>query len=141
MKGRIIGVAAALITTPLIALPAWAAPCPNAPVATYTTPGFSCSVDGVTFSNIVLNTVTSGTGFVIFGNFTPFTLGGEFGLALNYLAETGATPGSVADVAWTYNVSGNLLSDAFLSLAANTTGTGQSQVTEVLSNGTTLSLK
>lgn len=36
------GVAAALITTSLVALPAWGTPCVTAPVSVYETAGFSC---------------------------------------------------------------------------------------------------
>jgi hypothetical protein len=77
---------------------------------------------------------------VILGNFSPFNFGGEFGLSLNYIANTGATPNSQTDVAWNYNVAGNLLNDVFLSLAGNTTGTGTIGVSETLSNGTSISL-
>jgi hypothetical protein len=121
-------------------LPAWGAACVTASVATYEAAGFSCSVGGVTFSNIVVNTLVTGSGFVMLGNFTPFIVGNEFGLSLNYIATTGASANSSADVAWTYNVSGSLLSDAFLSLAGNTTGTGTASVGETLSNGVVLSL-
>jgi hypothetical protein len=140
MRKLLLGTAMGAVGFLGASLSAHAAACVTAAVATYTAAGFSCNVDGVTFSNIAVNTVTSGSGSVILGNFTPFTVGAENGLSLNYSASTGATAGSVADVAWTYNVSGNLLTDAFLSLAASVTGTGQSSVSEVLSNGTTLSL-
>jgi hypothetical protein len=49
--------------------------------------------------------------------------------------------GGTADVTWTYNVAGvPFIGDAFLALAGNTTGSGQAQVSEILSNGVTLSL-
>ena len=135
------GVAAALITMPLMGMPALAAPCVSAPVATYTTGGFSCNVDGFTFSNIVVNTTVSNGGSVTLGNFTPVNpLPGEFGLLLNY---TALAPGAnaTADITWSYNVVGAaLINDAFLALAGNTTGSGQAQVSEILSNGITLSL-
>ena len=123
-------------------LSAHAADCVIAPVATYTATGFSCSVDGVTFSNIHVNPITTGTGQVTLGNFTPFqvTVNGvlESGLSLNYLAS--ATAGSTADVAWTYNVSGNLLNDAYLSLSATDFLNATSGVNEVLSNNAVLNL-
>jgi len=72
MKSRCtLGVAAALMTTPPVGLPAWGAPCVSAPVAVYTAAGFSCNVDGVTFSNIVVNATVSNGGSVTLGNFTP----------------------------------------------------------------------
>ena len=81
------GVAAALITMPLMGMPALAVPCVSAPVATYTAGGFSCNVDVFTFSNIVVNTTVSNGGSVTLGNFTPVNpLPGEFGLLLNYTA-------------------------------------------------------
>jgi hypothetical protein len=137
----VVGVTAALTTISLMASPAWSAPCVSAPVATYTAAGFSCNVDGFTFSNIVVNTTVSNGGSVTLGNFTPVNpLPNEFGLLLNY---TALAPGanSTADVTWTYNVVGvPNINDAFLALAGNTTGSGQAQVSEVLSNGVTLSL-
>src|SRR5438128_5423683 len=42
----LVGVAAALIATPLLGATAWAAACVSAPVAVYTAAGFSCFVDG-----------------------------------------------------------------------------------------------
>jgi hypothetical protein len=44
-----------------------------------------------------------------------------------------------ADVAWTYNASANLLTDAFLSFAGNVTPRAAT-ISEILSNGVTLSL-
>ncbi len=131
---------AAVITTPLMGLPAWAAPCVVAPVATYEAAGFSCSVDGVTFSNIIVNATVSGGGTVVLGDFSPFTIGAENGLALNYTALAVAV-GSTADVTWTYNVTGANLADAFMSLNGTATGTGGIRLSEVLSpNGVTLTL-
>jgi hypothetical protein len=133
--------AAALITMPLMGLPALGAPCVMAPVATYTAGGFSCNVDGFTFSNIVVNTTVSNGGSVTLGNFTPVNpLPNEFGLLLNYTALAPAA-NATADITWSYNVVGvPFISDAFLALAGNTTGSGQAQVSEILSNGITLSL-
>jgi hypothetical protein len=137
----VVGVTAALATISLMASPAWSAACVSAPVATYTAAGFSCNVDGFTFSNIVVNTTVSNGGSVTLGNFTPVNpLPGEFGLLLNYTALAPAA-NSTADVTWTYNVVGvPNINDAFLALAGNTTGSGQAQVSEILSNGVTLSL-
>jgi hypothetical protein len=130
-KGSLLGIAAALATMPLMASQAWSAACVSAPVATYTAAGFSCNVDGVTFSNF---TVTS-TGLVTLGNFSPFTLGNEFGLTLNYAATASGTNQS-SDVGWTYSVSGapSLLNDAFAQLTGTVTGTGVATLSEQLLN-------
>jgi hypothetical protein len=124
-------------------VPANAATCVVGSVASYTTAGFSCDVGGVvSFSNISVSTLTAGAGTVTLGNFSPFIGGGEFGLSLNYIA-TAFGPGDQADVAWTYTVTalnGYTIHDAFLALAGNTTGDGVARVSEILSNGVTLSL-
>jgi len=133
--------ATALITAPFLGSPAWGAPCVSAPVATYTASGFSCNVDGFTFSNIVVNTTVSGTGIVTLGNFTPVNPApNEFGLLLNYTA-LATNAAATADITWSYNVTGvPFINDAYLELVGNTTGGGQAQVSEVLSNGVILSL-
>lgn len=120
---------------------AWAALCATGTVASYEVAGFSCNVDGVTFSNIAVNTLTSGTGTVALGDFTPITVGAENGLALTYTANTGTQAGSQADVSWIYTVTGTpSLIDAFASFTGTTTGTGTADLSETLSNGVTLSL-
>jgi hypothetical protein len=124
----------------LVASSAWAGPCVTASVATYEASGFSCSVGSVTFSNIVVTTPTSGSGTVALGSFSPFTSGTENGLSLSYSANTGTTANSAADVAWTYNVSGLGIEDAFMSFTGTTIGTGSASLSETLSNGATLSL-
>src|SRR5690348_3399824 len=118
----LFGVAAVLTAMPVMASPAWSLDCVSAPVATYTAPGFSCSVDGFTFSNIVVNTTVSNGGSVTLGNFTPVNpLPGEFGLLLNYTA-LAPQANSTADITWSYNVVGvPFIGDAFLALAGNTT--------------------
>jgi hypothetical protein len=150
----LVGVAAALITTSFMGTSAWAAPCSNiAPVgggsnvASFVALGATgCEVDGFNFSNIQVSSLTSGGGTVTLGNFIPFQsiVNGvlESGLTLNYIANAGVA-GAEADVAWTYNVTGvggTLITDAFLQFAGNTTGTGQAQISEILTNGVTLSL-
>ena len=145
---------AALITTSLMGTSASAAPCSNiAPVlggsnvAAFTALGATgCEVDGFNFSSIVVNFLTSGGGTVTLGNFIPFQsiVNGvlESGLTLNYIANAGVA-GAEADVELQYNVmgvGGTLITDAFMSVAGNTTGTGQAQISEILSNGVTLSL-
>lgn len=123
---------------------AWAGTCVTASVATYTASGFSCTFDGVTFSNISVTPSTTGSGTVSLTSFTPvvvFVNGTEeVGLALSYTSNTGATANSSADVSWTYDVQGNLLTDAYASVAGTTTGTGTVDLSEILSNGVTLSL-
>jgi hypothetical protein len=138
----LLGVAAALTAIPLMGSSAWAAPCVTGSVASYIALGSTgCSVDGFTFSNIQVSVTTSNGGSVTLGNFTPVNpLPGEFGLLLNY---TALAPNALAtaDVTWSYNVLGvPFIGDAFLALAGNTTGSGQAQVSEILSNGVTLSL-
>jgi hypothetical protein len=57
---------------------------------------------------------------------------------LNYTAYTG-TSGGTADLSWIYNASGNLLTDAFLSLTGSLSG-GTASVDEQFTNGASLSL-
>jgi hypothetical protein len=137
----LLGVATVLTAIPLMGSSAWAAPCVSDTVGAYTVAGFSCNVDGFTFSNIAVHTTVSNGGSVTLGNFTPVNpLPGEFGLLLNYTALAPAA-NSTADVTWSYNVAGvPFIGDAFLALAGNTTGTGVARVGETLSNGVVLSL-
>jgi len=155
MKSRRgLGIAAALIITSFMGTSAWAAPCSNiAPVlggsnvAAFTALGATgCEVDGFNFSSIVVNFLTSGGGTVTLGNIVPFQsiVNGvlESGLTLNYIANAGVA-GAEADVQLQYNVTGvggTLITDAFMSVAGNTTGNGQAQISEILTNGVTLSL-
>jgi PEP-CTERM motif len=138
--GTLLGV------SPLLgASSALAAACATASVSVYEAAGFSCNVGPVTFSDISVGSTTSGSGVVVLSDFSPFTtvVNGvtEFGLHLSYASETGTTPGSVADVAWTYDVSGvPSLTDAFATFAGTTTGTGTEDLSEVLSNGVSLTL-
>jgi hypothetical protein len=138
----VVGVVAALATTSLMVSPAWSAACVTAPVATYTAAGFSCSVDGVTFSQMSINTTVSGGGSVTLGNITPLqqVVNGmlENILSLNYTAN--APAGATADVAWTYTVAADFLTDAFSSLSATDIGDAISSVNEQLTNGVTLNL-
>jgi len=133
-------VAGPLLGTSLGASSALAAACTTAPVGTYTASGFSCNVGPVTFSDIVLSTTTSGSGTVTLSQIAPFTttVNGvtEYGLDLFYEANTGFS-GGVADVGWSYNVSGvPSLTDAFASLDGNTTGADALvALTETLATG------
>jgi len=124
---------------------ALAGTCATASVSVYEGAAFSCNVGPVTFSDISVLTTTSGSGVVTLSDFSPFTavVNGvtEFGLHLSYASNTGTTPGSQADVAWTYDVSGApSLTDVFAVFAGTTTGTGTEDLSEVLSNGVSLTL-
>ena len=145
-RDRWLAGAAALITAPLMALPAStpasAAACGTASVLTYAADGFSCNVGNVLFSDIDVSPLSTGGGFVQLGNFTPFSNGNFSGLSMNFIAA--AVPGATSstDIAWTYNVSaldGFLLQSVFASVVGNATGTGGIFLSEVLSNGTVLS--
>jgi PEP-CTERM motif len=124
---------------------ALAAACATAPVGVFEAAGFSCNVGPVTFSDFSVLSTTNGSGVVVLSDFSPFTtvVGGvtEFGLNLSFASDTGTTPGSLADVALTFNVSGApSLTDAFAVFAGTTTGTGADNLSEVLSNGVSLTL-
>lgn len=138
----LLGAAAALMAMPFLGSQAWSAPCVTAAASTYTAVGFSCSVDGVTFSQMSISSTVTGAGVVTLGNITPIQqiVNGalENILSLNYTAN--APAGSTADLAWTYTVAANFLTDAFLSLAATDLGNATSSVNEQLTNGVTLNL-
>ena len=124
---------------------ALAAACATASVSVYEAADFSCNVGPVTFSDISVLSTTNGSGVVVLTDFSPFTavVDGvtEFGLHLSFASDTGTTPGSLADVAWTFDVSGTpSLTDAFAVFAGTTTGTGTDDLSEVLSNGVSLTL-
>jgi hypothetical protein len=131
----------------LLSCPAWALPCAVGSVGTYTTPGFTCTIDSLIFSNITVTTTVSGSGTVTLGNFVPLanagTLGNENGLTLDYTSSTGTSANSTSDVTWTYDVAatgGALIDDAFMAYAGTTTGTGTATMGETLSNGQSLGL-
>src|SRR5260370_24226566 len=65
---------AAVITTPLMGLPAWAAACVGAPVATYEVAGLFASLHGVAFRNLIVHATTSFRGAVGFGKFSLFPI-------------------------------------------------------------------
>jgi hypothetical protein len=124
---------------------ALAAACATASVSVYEAADFSCNVGPVSFSDISVLSTTNGSGVVVLTDFSPFTavVDGvtEFGLHLSFASDTGTTPGSLADVAWTFDVSGTpSLTDAFAVFAGTTTGTGTDDLSEVLSNGVSLTL-
>jgi hypothetical protein len=124
---------------------ALAAACATASVSVYEAAGFSCNVGPVTFSDITVGSTTSGSGVVTLSDFSPFTFVDdgvtEFGLHLSFASNTGTSPGSQADVSLEFNVSGApSLTDAFATFAGTTTGTGTDDLSEVLSNGVSLTL-
>jgi hypothetical protein len=71
----------------------------------------SCSVDGVTLSDMTLTINTLG-GSLGAPTLTPKTIAGESGFQLNYSA-TGPV-----DFTWTFTVAGDVIGDAFASLTA-----------------------
>jgi hypothetical protein len=128
-----VGVAAALIATPLMGLPAWADTCANTNLFPPTMPALtlganspllfntmssglqgSCSFDGLTFSamSIQLNSGSLGAApSITFG-----TIGNEIGMTLGYNA------GGGTDFLWKFTVTANdglLIDDAFASLSGN----------------------
>src|SRR6202789_3257172 len=141
-----LAVAPILGMSPILgASSALAEACAPASVSVYEAAGFSCNVGPVTFSDITVGATTSGSGVVVLSDFSPFTavVDGvtEFGLHLSFASDTGTTPGSLADVALTFDVSGaSSLTDAFAVFAGTTTGTGTDDLSEVLSNGVSLTL-
>jgi len=119
----LVGVAAALIATPLMGLPALGAACVPGTVASYELLGSTgCSVGNLTFFNIDIE----GTAGVSFASLNPFNQFGEFGLELRYSANVSGANLST-DVTWLMNVTaapGVLISDAFASINGTVTGTG-----------------
>jgi hypothetical protein len=111
---------------------AGAAACVTAPVASYEAAGFSCTLDSLTFSDFTVTTI----GSVTLGNFSPFTLGNENGLILNYTSSAvGDNVPSVVD--WNYTVAGippALISDAFAQFTGTVAGTGTASLAEQLLN-------
>ena len=134
MRKKLLASAAVLATAPFVALPAFAATCVSGDtVAQYEALGSTgCSVDGVTFTNIAVTASTTGFGTVALTSFSTFSLGPEVGLILNYSANTGS--GGTADVSWTYDVSGQLLTDAFAEFTGNAPSGTSANLSETLTN-------
>jgi len=129
----LFGVAAALIATPLMGLPAWADTCANtnlslmsganSPVLFNTASNVlqaSCSFDGLTFSNMSFQ-VNSGllgdSPSIIFT-----TIGNEIGMQLGYQAGDGTK----TDFLWSFTVTadqGTLIGDAFAQLTGKAPAT------------------
>ncbi len=136
-----LATAGAALTLPLFALPAAAATCAIGDTANVTCTYASVNYMGLSFTNISVTLLASGTGSVILGSLSEVTpLPGEYGLELTYTANTGSNPNSSADVSLTYNVSGSQLDDAYASFTGNTTLQGTATLSETLSNGVTIAL-
>jgi len=132
---------AILVLAPMAGLPASAATCSSGTTAIYEAPGFSCNVGSVLFSDFAF--VTTGSASIT--NVAPVTFDyngtTEYGLRLGFTSVASGAD-AVSDVLWTYNVSalpGSLV-DAYASLAGTSQDNGHITLSEVLSNGVTLSL-
>jgi hypothetical protein len=140
----LFGVAAALIVTPLMGLPAWADACVSGTVASYEALGAGgCSVGAVTFSNInVTDPILTGGATITFGTFDPFVdpATGEFGLTLHFVSNV--PTGGQIDFSWDYNVTGNpILTDAFLAVSGSPGLGGGIIVSETLGTGQKLEVR
>jgi hypothetical protein len=142
------GLGASLLIGSSFVSSAWAGPCAAGSVAQYTTPGFSCTVGPLTFSNFVVVATMAGNGIVddsAWNAFNPDTLvvGGhtEYGFSLGYSAF--ATGIGVADISVKYDVSSSpgSMVDAYMAFTGGASGPlGFSDMSETLSNGTTMTL-
>jgi len=120
---------------------AWAAPCAAGSVSEYTTPGFSCTVGPLTFSDFAVALTTSGSGVVTdnaMNAFRPLTsIPGEYGFSLSY--SSGAMgAGSSADVQVSYTVTSSpgAMTDAYMEFTGGVIGSGAlAGMTETLTNG------
>jgi hypothetical protein len=137
----LVGVAAALIATPLMGLPAWGAACVPGSVASYELLGNTgCTVGPLTFFNIDIETGGFDGGVINTLTLIPFTEFGEFGLRLVYSANAqsgGPLPAST-ELAWVMGVAGPpAIVDAFASITGNVSGTGSVRLGEQIFNGLT----
>jgi hypothetical protein len=138
----LVGVAAALIATPLMGLPAWGAACTAGSVNLYTgfngtvqTGNFSCDVGPLTFSNMFLQShnVTFNDPAIV-----PFIVDGEFGLQLSYSAT--ATLTKDADFSWTFDVTGPGIVDAFARLTGSVQNGGVASLVETVADASNTAL-
>jgi hypothetical protein len=131
---------AALVTAFVIGSPAYASTCSGAASqfatiqnsgTTVSTPtvATSCTVDGLTFSNITINLV----GTILGLTFTPVITTSETGIDLTF-----SDMGTSADVNWTYVVAGSNITDAVGSVTGTASGGGVVSLGESLSNPNTL---
>jgi hypothetical protein len=130
----------ALLALPLMPSPAQAvtAACTSQAVSVYIAAGFSCFIDGITFSNFSVNTV----GNVALGNIGPATTApdGEVGLSINYTSSaTNTSPN--ADVTWNFRATvtdgGPLINDVFAQLIGTITGSGTATLGEGVTDAIT----
>jgi hypothetical protein len=136
-----LATAGAAVTLPFFALPAAAVTCASGDTANITCTYANVSYMGLSFTNISVQLLATGTGSVILGSLTEVTpLPGEFGLQLTYSANTGTNPNSQADVSLTYNVSGSGIDDAYAGFTGTTSFSGTESLSETLTNGVTISL-
>jgi hypothetical protein len=128
---RALSIAAALVTTPLLALPAWGLACTDGSVATYTAANFSCEVGPLTFSDMKIS-----SHHVTFNDpaISPFNVGGEFGLQLSYGAFATVGFGNDADFSWTFTVSGPGIVDAFARLLGTVQNGGVATLVETIAS-------
>jgi hypothetical protein len=127
----LVGVAAALIATPLMGLPAWGVPmaCVAGSITDYANLGSTgCTVGVLTFSNVLIVP----TGNVTLGNMAvnPFNQDGEMGLSLSFSASANTTQS--ADITWQMDVTGPGISDAFAFLQGSVTDGGQAKLQDTI---------
>jgi hypothetical protein len=135
----IVGVAAVLIATPLMALPAWADTCLDTNLSlmggvnsillnTASGPSATCSFDGLTFSGMKIQ-LNSGTGSLGPSPSIAFTtIGNEIGMLLGF-NPTPQAPATTVDFLWSFFVSAsNLIVDA----SATLTGSAPAQLDETI---------
>jgi hypothetical protein len=131
---------AALITTFVIGSPAYADTCSGAASgfatiqdngSTVSSPSVasSCTVGGLTFSDITINLVGSISGLQL----TPVITSTETGIALSF-SDTGTS----ADINLTYDVAGSNITDALASVTGSASGGGVVSIGESLSDPNTL---
>jgi|SRR5579862_2904069 len=143
------GIGASLLVGSSFVSSAWAAPCAAGSVATYTAPGFSCTVGPLTFSNFNVIVTTSGppaiVNFSATNAFNPdiLTVGGhtEYGFDLGYLAAASGV--GFADIGVKYDVSAapGTMNDAYMAYTGTAIGGGSfTALTESFSNGQSMSL-
>jgi hypothetical protein len=124
---------------------AWADPtCTSQASSVYTTPGFTCNYAGLDFSNFVITPAGTESASITLGNIAPDNpVTGEFGLQFNYSAVApSGTLFTTADIAYSFNVTGHLIDDAYLALGALNPPTGNGSATgeETLTGAPTLFL-
>jgi len=127
----LVSVAAAALITASVGSPAWGADCVVQAAVSGLQDGTnwgatgtgSCTVGPVSFSNVVISPIVTGTGLLVLGNIQPFIVDNEFGLSLTYSSTAGSS--GTVDLAWTYNVTSSIpLVDALLALAGSVTAPG-----------------